>query len=524
MMLTSKIPQAESSLEALSLASGGQETSENRVFSGLFSSMVAAQEEGTLDPLSQVEVPVSRETALNLVSESSTETQILFSASDIVNGVVTQLESSSSPLLKSESIIRLNAKVESDVLSLAQGELNPPSFSAEQPMLTENSTFISNSESAMKDRVPLSDVPQPLSVMERTEAPLVEVDSLDEISSPPLSTPWMPDSVRMGEESPSLGDLNVNQPITYQPSQTMESETLNVNVYTNTDGLMQGKQGVELLNVSVAQERAAVQGTSFAQTGSLAFNSNSQTSNSVLNQSTTSWGTQLVEGQASQSAGQQGHSFGQSGQQTSGQAAQQQAMIFTQGSQENRQRSLEQQMAIRAMDEATAKSEGKELLGGAEIASLDRKGSLPTGLQTINIPLKHPQWGQALGQRIVFMSNNSLQQAQITLNPQSLGQIQVTLQLDKDQKMHISLAAQNGITRESMESALPKLREMMEQAGVQVASVDVREQKQHFSENESRHEKHEKNRIDSALAEEGLTEEPLMATVGLTDNIVDYYA
>jgi flagellar hook-length control protein FliK len=75
-----------------------------------------------------------------------------------------------------------------------------------------------------------------------------------------------------------------------------------------------------------------------------------------------------------------------------------------------------------------------------------------------------------------------------------------------------------------MESALPRLREMMEQAGVQVASVDIREQKQTFSENESSHAQNGKNRTEHSLAEEAFVEESALATVGSTDNIVDYYA
>jgi len=489
MMLTSKIPQTEPPLETLSFISGELEAPENSAFSGLFSSMVAAQEGVTLEPARQAEVPVTSETALNLVSAPIIEGQAQFSMSDIVNGVVTQLESSSSTQLKNESTINLNINAESDALNLVHEGQNETQLSVELPNMTDDSTLILS--------------------------PDVGLESLDEVFSIPMMSD---DSMVVGVGSPQLSDATASLPDS-KSNQSLDSVTLNTNVPMN--GLTQGERGVEL---NVVQERAVIQSASSSQTGSLAFNPQSQVSSSVLNQNTTSWGTQSIEGQTSQGTGQQGQSFGQSNQQSSGQSTQQQAMIFAQGAQENRQRSLEQQMTVRAMDDAITKSEGKELLGGAEIASLDRKGSLPTGLQTINVPLKHPQWGQALGQRIVFMSNNSLQQAQITLNPQSLGQIQVTLQLDKDQKMHISLAAQNGMTRESMENALPKLREMMEQAGVQVASVDVREQKQHFSENESRHENHDKNRTENNLAEGGLTEESPLATVGLTDNIVDYYA
>lgn len=239
-------------------------------------------------------------------------------------------------------------------------------------------------------------------------------------------------------------------------------------------------------------------------------------------QGSVSWGAQSADAQMSQGFGQQGQSSGQPSQNGSGQTAQQQAMMFAQMNQ-GKQQSLEQQSAVRAMDDAIAKTEGRELLGGADIASLERKGALPLGLQTINLPVKHPQWGQALGQRIIFMSNNGLQQAQITLNPQHLGQIQVMLQLDKDQQMHVSLVAQNGATRESMESALPRLKEMMEQAGIQLASVNISDQKQ-FSESGDAQEHHGKNAPKNTLVEENKAEERPLLMTGSTDNIIDYYA
>ncbi len=277
-----------------------------------------------------------------------------------------------------------------------------------------------------------------------------------------------------------------------------------------------------VIKESMVSNPALNQATGSVSSSNLGTSQLSQPSQSVVQGSTVSWGAQSSDAQTSQGFGQQGQSSGQPSQNGSGQTAQQQAMMFAQMSQ-GKQQSLEQQAAVRAMDDAVSKTEGRELLGGAEIASLDRKGNLPLGLQTINVPVKHPQWGQALGQRIVFMSNNGLQQAQITLNPQNLGQIQVMLQLDKDQQMHVSLVAQNGATRESMENALPRLREMMEQAGIQLASVNISDQKQ-FSESGDAQEHHGQGASKNTLVEEDKAEDRPLLMTGSTDNIIDYYA
>lgn len=258
---------------------------------------------------------------------------------------------------------------------------------------------------------------------------------------------------------------------------------------------------------------------------------NSGVSNAASN-SVTSWGSQAsaavagVSGGDVQAGTQQNQMVtqgGQGGQNSQGQAGQQQAMMFAQFVKEGKTQAFEQQAAVRSIDESIHKSEGKDLLGGAEIASTDRRGQLPLGLQSIQQPLKHPQWGQALGQRVVFMANNSIQQAQITLNPEKLGQIQVTLQLDKDQKMNVSLNAQNGVTRESMENALPKLREMLEQAGITLGSMDVSDQKQ-FSDNNADKSTPKGGVSNNAVEEGDAVIESALSPVKITDNIVDYYA
>ncbi|NPA71730.1 MAG: flagellar hook-length control protein FliK [Gammaproteobacteria bacterium] len=233
----------------------------------------------------------------------------------------------------------------------------------------------------------------------------------------------------------------------------------------------------------------------------------------------THWGTANADSSGSMGGGQ---SSSQQGQNQQGQSTAQQNMIFTQTVQEQRQLSIAQQAAVKAGDEAILKADGKDALVGAEIASTERRGALPIGLQGITQPIKHPQWGQALGQRVVFMANSNLKQAQITLNPEKLGHIQVVLQLDKDNQMNVSLTAQNGTTREAMESALPKLREMLEQAGVNLGSMGVSDERQ-FSESHAEQHAHDQAHLDTPITEEA-SEEERLTTIKTTDNIVDYYA
>ena len=281
------------------------------------------------------------------------------------------------------------------------------------------------------------------------------------------------------------------------------------------------KLAVEQVSTANGQGVINAQGTA-ANVAGAATQASTQFTASASNASSNSvthWGAQGGEAQVSQNS----QGAGQSGQQPGqGQASQQQAMMFAQSVQEQKSRAIEQQQAVKAVEEAITKSEEKSVLGGAEIASADRRGALPLGLQTINLPVRHPQWGQALGQRVMFMAKNDLQQAQITLNPEKLGKIQVVLQLDKDQVMNVSLTAQSGTTREAIENALPRLREMLEQAGVNLGSVDVSEQNQ-SSENESESSEGDKGTVNSNLAEEESNVDDSTTVVKSIDGLVDYY-
>ena len=83
-----------------------------------------------------------------------------------------------------------------------------------------------------------------------------------------------------------------------------------------------------------------------------------------------------------------------------------------------------------------------------------------------------PAWNQALGDKIVWMAAGSQQSATLTLNPPDLGPVQVVLNVSNDQASAHFFAAQPEV-RQALEAALPRLREMMQDAGVQLGQANV---------------------------------------------------
>lgn len=83
-----------------------------------------------------------------------------------------------------------------------------------------------------------------------------------------------------------------------------------------------------------------------------------------------------------------------------------------------------------------------------------------------------PAWDQALGQKIVWMAAGSQQSASLTLNPPDLGPLQVVLHVTNDQANATFISAHPDV-RHALEAALPKLREMMGDAGIQLGQSTV---------------------------------------------------
>ncbi|OWW18807.1 flagellar hook-length control protein FliK [Noviherbaspirillum denitrificans] len=83
-----------------------------------------------------------------------------------------------------------------------------------------------------------------------------------------------------------------------------------------------------------------------------------------------------------------------------------------------------------------------------------------------------PAWDQALGQKVVWMVAGEQQSASLTLNPPDLGPLQVVLNVSNSQANATFIAAQPEV-RQALEAALPKLRDMLGEAGIQLGQANV---------------------------------------------------
>lgn len=97
--------------------------------------------------------------------------------------------------------------------------------------------------------------------------------------------------------------------------------------------------------------------------------------------------------------------------------------------------------------------------------------SNPTQTQ-VSAPLNSPQWSEELGQRVRWLVGQNLGSAQIRLNPAELGPVELRVNVSGDQ-VSVAFNSQFGVVREAIEAALPKLREMLESQGLNLAEADI---------------------------------------------------
>lgn len=350
------------------------------------------------------------------------------------------------------------------------------------------------------------------------------------------------------EDEMAAAQIVLSEQAAAQANETVAAKNAVENNVTS-EAIERSEEAVQVANIAstqathtVASVNAQVQVTSSSgqavsasagpQAAIGANSQNSQANANMANAGNTAWGANAdgTTGQSAsggQSSGQQANQGNAQSNQNLGQTLAQAAQALNGNSTEQRRDidlGMRQQAQAKAADEALQRANGLSN-GSLDAVSAERRANLPPSMQSIPLPVRHPQWGQALGQRVNYMINSQVQQAQITLNPEKLGPIQIKLQFDRDQQVQISVLAQHGMTRDAIDASIPRLREMLEQQGINLASVDVETGKSFADQQAQQDEDVNMTAMGATDGNGGATveEEQSMTTVA-SDSLVDYYA
>ncbi len=141
------------------------------------------------------------------------------------------------------------------------------------------------------------------------------------------------------------------------------------------------------------------------------------------------------------------------------------------------------------------------------------------GQAKIDVPPSSPKFTEQVAQRIGIMSSEQLQTARIQLDPPELGSLEIKIRVQQDQ-VSVSFTSGHQVVRDALEAQSPRLREMLEQQGVELTDVNVSDQQQPGSEGNTEGSQGEgaEDWVDDEMREETLVTEVQ------SDSLVDYFA
>ena len=164
----------------------------------------------------------------------------------------------------------------------------------------------------------------------------------------------------------------------------------------------------------------------------------------------------------------------------------------------------------------------KEVMRFNDIQLKENQSALKSYTTSVPLPMSQAAWGEQVSDKVVWLSNQKIQFAEIHINPQELGPVEVKINVQNEQAAITFTSPHQGV-RDLLEMNVNRLREMMSENGVDLAHVDVSDQSSH-------HESQEEGESgDSSLTgvdgDSVDLEEAETGVVGIDqENLVDYYA
>lgn len=104
-------------------------------------------------------------------------------------------------------------------------------------------------------------------------------------------------------------------------------------------------------------------------------------------------------------------------------------------------------------------------------AHAGRATEAPTAAR-IDTPVGGRGWDAEVGLKVVWMVNRAESRAELTLTPPQMGKVDVTLTMSGEQT-NASFVAASPAAREALEQALPRLREILADAGITLGQASV---------------------------------------------------
>ncbi len=130
---------------------------------------------------------------------------------------------------------------------------------------------------------------------------------------------------------------------------------------------------------------------------------------------------------------------------------------------------------LRAVFEETAPVSATQASLDTNLPPASMQAAIGKAQLSVVIPFQQAQWGQAVAERVMWMSSKGIQEAEIHLDPPELGPLQVKVSMANEQA-HVSFVVQHSSVREALDQNAMRLREMFDAEGIDLVDVDVSDQ------------------------------------------------
>jgi len=137
----------------------------------------------------------------------------------------------------------------------------------------------------------------------------------------------------------------------------------------------------------------------------------------------------------------------------------------------------------------------------------------------VRVPVGQGQWGQAVGQKVLWMAAQKLSMAELRLDPPDLGPMQVRVSANQDQ-ISVTFTSPQVAVREALDQNANRLREMFAEQGLDLVDVNVSDQ----SGQDQAGEENDGRTAGRGLGSDADEPEGEMIEQRISDRLVDHYA
>lgn len=128
---------------------------------------------------------------------------------------------------------------------------------------------------------------------------------------------------------------------------------------------------------------------------------------------------------------------------------------------------------VAATDENVSDGERLGFGGSSPVAPTNNPSSRAGHSQFLGVAqYNDPQFQRNLGDQVLMMAGQGINKAHLSLNPHELGPVEIRLSMVNDE-VSIQVASANAMVRDTIEDAMPRLRELFDEAGLKLTGHDV---------------------------------------------------